>query len=289
MSWRTVVIRSKAKLSYQNDYMIVRGEELNMIHLSEINTLIIDSTAVNVTAYLLCEMVKNKIKIIFCDEKRNPYGEIIPYYGRHNTSKTISNQLKWSESFKKKLFTEIVRNKIINQACLLKKLKSDRSYQVFEFAESIELNDYTNREGHAAKVYFNSLFGKDFFRDSSSGINAILDYGYAILLSTFNKEITSCGYLTQLGIKHCNEYNHFNLTSDLMEPFRVVIDEMAEKFEQKELNEENRKELIDLLNKKIDYDSKEYYLINAVQAYVKNFFRAIEEENLNYYVPYYFK
>ena len=72
MSWRTVVIQSHVKLSYKNDFMIVRGDEVKMIHLSEINTVIIDSTQVSLTSYLLCEFVKRKIKVIFCDEKRNP-------------------------------------------------------------------------------------------------------------------------------------------------------------------------------------------------------------------------
>lgn len=49
--------------------MISRGEDVRMVHLSEINTVIIDSTQVSLTSYLLCELVKRKIKVIFCDEK----------------------------------------------------------------------------------------------------------------------------------------------------------------------------------------------------------------------------
>ena len=76
----------------------------------------------------------------------------------------------------------------------------------------LEFGDLTNREGHAAKVYFNALFGKDFSRRSDNDINAALNYGYALILSSINKEIVSCGYLTQLGICHRNEYNDFNLS-----------------------------------------------------------------------------
>lgn len=72
MSWRTIVVQSHVKLSYKNGYMISRGEDVRMVHLSEINTVIIDSTQVSLTSYLLCELVKRKIKVIFCDEKRNP-------------------------------------------------------------------------------------------------------------------------------------------------------------------------------------------------------------------------
>ncbi len=88
----------------------------------------------------------------------------------------------------------------------------------------IELYDATNREGHAAKVYFNAVFGMDFTRSAECPENAALNYGYGIILSAFNREITACGYLTQLGIFHSNMFNHYNLSCDLMEPFCVLID-----------------------------------------------------------------
>lgn len=73
MSWRIVVISRSAKLDYKLDYMIVRQEEITKIHLSEISMLIIESTAVSLTASLLSELTKRKIKTIFCDEKETPH------------------------------------------------------------------------------------------------------------------------------------------------------------------------------------------------------------------------
>ena len=87
------------------------------------------------------------------------------------------------------------------------------------YLEEITYGDATNREGHAAKVYFNALFGKDFTRTDDLLINTALNYGYSILLSAFNREIVLNGYLTQLGLFHDNMFNRFNLASDLMEPF----------------------------------------------------------------------
>ena len=94
MSWRTIVVQSHVKLSYKNGYMISRGEDVRMVHLSEINTVIIDSTQVSLTSYLLCELVKRKIKVIFCDEKRNPCSELMSYYGAYNSSKKIRKHIK---------------------------------------------------------------------------------------------------------------------------------------------------------------------------------------------------
>lgn len=69
MSWRVVVISKRAKLDYQLGYLVVRNESVTKIHLGEISTLLIESTAVSITTSLLAELTKKKIKVIFCDEK----------------------------------------------------------------------------------------------------------------------------------------------------------------------------------------------------------------------------
>ena len=211
MSWRVVVISKSAKLDYQMGYMIVRQDVTTKIHLSEISVLMIESTAVSLTAYLLCELVKKKIKVIFCDEKRNPSSELVSYYGCHDTSMKIRNQIKWSDDIKGAVWTEIVAEKIRNQSKLLK-FYDKQEYQLLEeYVCELEFGDVTNREGHAAKVYFNVLFGMDFTRTAENSINAALNYGYGIILSAFSREIVANGYITQLGLFHDNMFNQFNL------------------------------------------------------------------------------
>lgn len=278
MSWRTIVVQSHAKLSYKNGYMIVWGEDVKMVHLSEINTVIIDSTQVSMTSYLLCEFVKRKIKVIFCDEKRNPCSELMPYYGTYNSSKKIRKQMQWDMEYAKEIWTYIVRQKILNQAETLSKYGFETTDKLTQYAEEIEMFDMTNREAHAAKVYFNSLFGKEFSRDDVNSINAALNYGYGILLSNFNKEIVSDGYLTQLGIKHTNEYNPFNLSCDLMEPFRVLVDEIVFDNIDKTFDSDYKMQLVNVLNKRINYCGCEYYVTNAIQIYLDKMFGAIEQK-----------
>lgn len=116
MSWRTVVISSSAKLDYQMGYLIVRNQDVVKIHISEISILMIETTSVSLTAALLCELTKKKIKVVFCDEKRNPSSELIPYYGSHDTSMKVRKQIAWSEDIKTSVWTEIVTEKIRKQA-----------------------------------------------------------------------------------------------------------------------------------------------------------------------------
>lgn len=279
MSWRTVLITNKAKLSYKNDYMIIRGKDVHMVHLSEINIVIIDSTAVTLTSYLIAELLNRKIKVIFCDHNRNPMGEIVPYYGCYDSSKKLFKQLEWTD-YSKVVWTRIIKEKILNQADLLKRFDSDNYQKLYEYVKGLQIFDETNREGHAAKVYFNSLFGLDFSREDNNEINAALNYGYAILLSQFNKEIVSNGYNTQIGIKHHNIYNQFNLSSDLMEPFRPLVDNIVKQNYGEVFNGTMKLKLVDVLNHKVHIKSKDQYVSNAIAIYVKSVFKAIEKQNV---------
>ena len=251
MSWRTVVISSTAKLDYQMDYLVIRKDDVTKIHLSEIENLMVESTAVSLTAALLCELTKKKIKVVFCDEKRNPSSELIGYYGAHDTSLKVRNQIAWSEDIKKHVWTEIVTEKIRKQAQHLKIWERKEADQLYGYISEIEFGDATNREGHAAKVYFNALFGMDFTRSAENVTNVALNYGYSLLLSAFNRCVVANGYITQLGLFHDNVFNQFNLACDLMEPFRPFVDLKVKRMAFPFFEKEEKHEMISLLKEEV--------------------------------------
>ena len=279
MSWRIVVISKRAKLDYQLGYLVVRNESVTKIHLGEISTLLIESTVVSITTSLLAELTKKKIKVIFCDEKRNPSSELVGYYGSHDTSSKVRNQIQWSRNSKDAVWTEIVTEKIRKQKKLLEYQGKEESKLLDSYLQEIKWNDETNREGHAAKVYFNALFGLDFTRTTDCSVNSALNYGYSIILSAFTREITANGYITQLGLFHDNMFNQFNLASDLMEPFRVLVDKevLEMKFEEFEVDEKRR--LVNILNHEVVIDGKVQYVNNAVKIYCKSVFDALNEND----------
>lgn len=273
MSFRTVVVTEQARLSYKNRFLVVKkGLEESFIHLSEIDTIIVDSIAVSISTYLFKELSDNKINIVFCDDKHNPFGELLSFYSRHNSSKKIIAQTKWTKKSKGQLWSLIVKNKILNQALVLQKIKNVNYSMLIGYIEDVCDDDRTNREGHASKVYFNSLFGKGFVRNANDDVNAALNYGYAVLLSTVNKEIVSNGFITQLGVHHKNEYNPYNLACDLMEVFRPVIDSFVYFNRNREFNLEFKLDLIDLFNRNYKFDGKSYVLKDVIKFYVKNVF-----------------
>lgn len=281
MSWRIVVISKRAKLDLQLGYLVIRMEDVKKVHLSEISMILIESTAVSVTTGLLAELTHRKIKVIFCDEKRNPSSELVSYYGSHDSSSKIRKQIQWNQNVKEAVWTEIVTEKIKNQRDFLQTLRKDESGLLSEYLRQIEWNDATNREGHAAKVYFNALFGLDFTRTADTVINAALNYGYTILLSAFSREIVSNGYLTQLGIFHDNMFNHFNLASDLMEPFRILVDEQVYTMKFQEFEHEQKIQMVNLLNREVYIAGRKQYLNNAIKIYSKSVFDALNENDMS--------
>ena len=281
MSWRTVVISSRAKLDLKLGYLVVRTEEIKKIHLSEISVLLIESTAVSLTASLLNELAEHKIKVIFCDKKRNPQSELVSFYGCHDTSEKIRTQIKWDPFFKELVWTEIVRNKILKKKELLLSLGLVQAELLNNYLNELEHNDASNREGHVAKVYFNALFGNDFTRSADTPVNAALNYGYGIILSIFNREIVSNGYLTQLGLFHNNIFNYFNFSSDLMEPFRPLIDKEVLIMQPQCFEREQKLKILDVLNQEIFIGSRTQNVTNAIKIYCKSVFDALNENELS--------
>ena len=281
MSWRTVVISQNAKLDYQIGYLVVRGAETKKVHLDEIGILIVESTSVSLTAYLLSELTKRKIKVIFCDEKRNPSSELVSYYGSHDTSAKIRKQIEWNKQTKEEVWTAIVTEKIIKQAELLEWYKKPESKLLYDYIKEIQFGDKTNREGHAAKVYFNALFGKDFTRTEENSINATLNYGYSLILSSVAREIVANGYITQIGIFHDNMFNQFNLASDIMEPFRPLVDEMVMEYSFDSFGTDEKHEMLGLLQRELYISGKKEYFLNAIKIYVRSVLDAINDKDIS--------
>lgn len=280
MSWRTIVISRRAKLDLQMGYLVVGGEQTVKIHIGELGMLLVENTAVSLTASLLAELIRRKVKVIFCDEKRNPSSELISLYGSHDTSNKIRKQIVWKDQTKEAVWTEIVTEKIRKQRDFLKLLrKEDEAELLTSYLQEIRWNDESNREGHAAKVYFNALFGMGFTRTEENCINAALNYGYSIILSAFNREVTANGYVTQLGLFHDNMFNQFNLSSDLMEPFRVLVDQVVIGMTFQELGHEQKMELVNLLNQEIKIDGKIQYVGNAIKIYCRSVFDALNGDD----------
>ena len=280
MSWRTVIISNQAKLDYKMGLMVVRGQETKKISVDEMAILVIENPAVSLTGCLLEELVNKKVRVIFCDSKRNPMAELSPHHGSHDSTAKIRTQNEWSEAIKAELWQEIISEKIRKQAEFLEELQKTREAGLLRsYIGQVEKADASNREGHAAKVYFNALFGMDFTRSADNTINAALNYGYSLILSTINREVASNGYLTQIGIFHSNMFNHYNLSCDLMEPFRVLVDRLVYAMHPEQFEKTEKHKLWRILDDRVVIDHSSQTLMNALKIYTRSFFDAINDND----------
>lgn len=278
MAFRTLVISTHCKLEYSLEYLVYRGvDTTKRIFLNEINTILIESTQVSITTSLLNEIVKRKIKLIFCDEKHDPSSELVPYNNSHNSSERIMNQINWDDETKDLIWQQIIKEKINTEYLMLKKYNHlDVALQVYDYMENVEIGDLSNREGHAAKVYFNNIFYKNFSQNENSVLNASLNYGYTLILSQFNRIVVGSGYLTQLGIHHKGQFNPFNFSCDLMEPFRYIVDQFAIKIYKENLD--FKKEMMNLLSINLVINGREISFFNALSIYFSSVIEAITKK-----------
>ncbi|AWN32963.1 MULTISPECIES: type II CRISPR-associated endonuclease Cas1 [Lactobacillus] len=270
MGWRSVIITQHAKLTYSMQMMIVQTRDgINQIPIEDINLLLVSTTQAVITSALISKLAQNQTKIIFVDEKDNPVVETAVYYpGARNIAK-LKEQFNWDEHLKELLWTKIVSQKIKNQIVVLENYHLAKD-DVQNELDQLEINDESNREAIAARKYFMLLFDKNFVRRDTSAVNAALDYSYAILLSSFNREIVMNGYLTYFGIHHCSQENQFNLASDLMEPFRPFVDYWVKAHERiKELTPDIKYGLVELLSLEIKFNGKSTLLTNAITVYTR--------------------
>ena len=294
MTWRIVHVNQSEKMHLKLDNLVVKkhGEEF-VIPLSDISMIVAEGGDTIVTLRLLSALSKYNIVLIVCDNEHLPTGIFHSQNGHFRAYKKLQNQIGWTQDQKDKMWQILTYFKINNQQDVLSMFeKNIEAIQLLaDYKDHVELGDRTNREGHAAKVYFNELFGKQFTRvtqQETDVINAGLNYGYAIMRAQMARIVSGYGLNGLLGIFHKNEYNQFNLVDDLMEPFRQIVDVWVYQNlrNQEYLKYEYRLQLTNLLNAKIKYGKEVCTVTGAMDKYVKGFIKCIDEkETSKFFCP----
>jgi CRISPR-associated protein Cas1 len=280
MAWRTVLINSHAKINYSaNQIQVQTDSEKSIIPIEDIQVLIVGTTRAVITAYAIKELAKRHVKVIFSDENGMPVGEFLSHHDNVRQNYAIRKQFAWGDNRKQRLWQRIVEVKLDNQLATLEKLTQEDIQGMVAARQAIEFGDSTNREAVAARVYFVRMFGADFARSNPElSINAKLNYGYAILLSFVSREITGFGYLTQLGIHHDSWENAFNLASDLMEPFRPLVDAVALEQGDGPFELEQKIEFVEILNQEIFFNEKSMVVTQAISEVVRQSLAFMSDE-----------
>jgi CRISPR-associated endonuclease Cas1 subtype II len=281
MGFRTVVINERSKLETRLGSLLVRGEKEKQLYISEIDTLIIGSCAGAISLQALHELSKKNVNVIFCDEKHLPYASMALFKANYTTSGNIQLQIHWKEDRKALLWQRIIVQKILHQSQVLRKYgEVDAAEILMDYMDEVQPNDVTNREGHAAKVYFNALFGEDFSRRAGGTTNAALNYTYAILVSAIARYISAAGYLNAVGIWHKNQFNDFNFAYDLLEIFRPIADDWAITYC---TDDDFKESATKILTTKVKIKNQQIYLDFACESFVHWAIRFLNEETDDFF------
>lgn len=255
---QTLFFTTPVRLSLKNNQLMVSWKDsadIVMRPIEDIGFVIIENQQVAISVPLLNALVKNNVCVIFCDDKHLPSGSLVGFDINSTQAETVKLQVAVAEPKKKRAWQQVVEAKIKNQATLLAKLgrNGDKLKSCYS---NVLSGDSSNQEGHAARIYWKELLGKDFLREpQGSPPNNFLDYGYSILRAAMARAIVGSGLSPIFGLFHKNRYDAFALADDLMEPYRPYVDEVVMTLQgQTDLTKDNKMELLSVLTADVGMD-----------------------------------
>ena len=258
MLYRSIYIGNPAYLKLKDKQLKVTDpetkEEKGSIPIEDIGLLMLDHYQITLSHQLIQELMKNNVILISCDERHLPLAGMLPFSGNTLFSERVKIQMEVSEPLKKQLWKQTIEGKILNQLKVLEQLGKYTSH-MYEYLKQVKSGDTTNMEGIAAQHYWKHLIDSDFLRDRfGDGPNPFFNFGYGVLLSIIARALVDTGLLLVLGIFHRNKYNPYCLASDIMEPYRPIVDLLVMKWLQLHPEKQN-----------LDKESKAFLLQIATQ------------------------
>ncbi|MDE2773170.1 MAG: type II CRISPR-associated endonuclease Cas1 [Gemmatimonadota bacterium] len=213
-------------LSLHRGFLVVSegGEEVGRIGLDGIAAVVANAHGLTYSNNALVELAKRGIATILCGPNYRPTAIVWPVEGHHAQTGRMTDQTRAGAPLKKRLWTQIVRAKILAQGSTLAITGAPHGgFQLL--SRKVRSGDPDNVEAEAARRYWPLLMGANFRRDrNAGGTNGLLNYGYAVLRAGVARAVMSAGLHPSLGLMHANRGNAMVLVDDLMEPFRPVVD-----------------------------------------------------------------
>lgn len=295
---RTLCFSTPGKLHLHLRQLLWRGEDGReaSVPIEDLGIVILESPLITVSMALLQALTEVCVAVVLCDASHLPSGYLLPQASHTLASRFLRNQIELTDAQAGRLWQQIVIRKIQNQASVIRVLNPQKANELFEMAEFVKRGDVTNIEAQAAKLYFTAFpISEDVFRRSRYGTmpNAALNYGYAILRAAVARCLVASGLNTTLGIHHRNQYNHFCLADDVMEPYRPFVDaivlEHLEAFEKAEeptqLSPKGKQILLPFLTMDVRIGESTRPLFNALQLTSASFARCICNEQKTLELP----
>lgn len=280
MNWRGLHISKPARLSIRQRQLLIEQEEgQHTLPMEDIAFIILDTQQVSLTAALLASCAGNGCLVVCCDAKHMPNGALLPYQQFHRHTETLIAQIALTEARKKQLWKSLVQRKIRNQAESLSRTggTQDDVRRIAVLEAKVKNGDPENVEGTAAQLYWKSWV-QGFMREQEGEdrLNAMLNYGYALLRAAIARELAGRGFSPSLGVHHRSMANAFNLADDLIEPWRPFVDELALKLwragsPEKDFSVEDRRALARIFYEPVLLEQESMQLLDAIKKQAEQF------------------
>lgn len=286
MGYRVIFLTNPARLYVKNQQLVIDNGDVFKVPLEDIECIAIDSMQITMNSYLLSRLSEYAITLYVTDKTHHPCGTFLPLLRHSRHLSVLKNQLEMTLHNKKKLWKQIVCQKIENQATVLKLCGIDEWKSIDVLKSMVKSGDTDNMEAVAASKYFKLLFGKNYTRTQDNFINPKLNYGYSILRSTISKYLVVYGYEPSLGIFHKSNLNSFNLSDDIIEPFRPIVDLYVKKFAlEDEIDTHTKASLANLLNCDLIIDNKLFACAKAIELTIKSLSSWYNDKNKSLLLP----
>ena len=287
MLYRSIYIGNPTHLKLKDKQLKITDPTTQTVKgsvpIEDLGLLMLDHYQITVSHQLLQELMKNNVVLISCDEKHLPLGAMLPFSGNTQYSERVKTQLEVSEPLKKQLWKQTVECKIQNQAKVLEHL-GKYADPMYDYLKEVKSGDTTNMEGIAAQHYWKYLIDYDFLRDRFGEYpNQFFNFGYGVLLSIVARALVDTGLLLVLGIFHRNKYNPYCLASDIMEPYRPIVDLLVMEWltthpEVEELNKESKAHILQMATRDVQIEKNTHPLIVAVKNTTSSLYKCYTGE-----------
>lgn len=281
-------------LSVSNRQLVVKrpSEDEATLPIEDLGVVVVDDVRATYTQSVFLELTRAGACVLICGRDHLPAAMLLPIVGHHAQTERHLVQVGASTPTKKRIWQALVKRKILQQAAVLSHFSGGSSGLV-HLASRVRSGDPRNIEAQAAQRYWPTLFGASFRRDRApSGINALLNYGYAVVRASVARALVAAGLIPSLGVHHKNRRNPFCLADDLLEPYRPLvdwcvkgIDDDRNKAHATLEDREVRARILSLLNETVRIRGKNEPLLFAVQSSADSLRRALTGDELVLHLP----
>lgn len=275
--YRIVSIENPAEVHVHDGQLIViQDKGTASIPVHDIMTLVVCGPSIRMSTMAQTMLAQRKVTTLFLGRNHHPAAMLLPTVGCVRQARVSQIQVSMAPDLRDRLWQAIIAQKISNQANALRILGLE-GFELLQYcSEQVLPGDTDNREGHAAKLYFQFL-QPGFTRRVDDPLNSALNYGYAIARAILAREVVCAGFVPSIGLHHCSQLNPFNLVDDLMEPVRPSIDLLAAEVAGSScrLSRKQRASLREVGRLAVLMDGQPVCMVRALRILVRSFWNAV--------------